>query len=1723
MWGSSMRMGPSAQSRLSFRRSFFVVLLLGLVTAGVGMCGLVISRAIADAAVKPADSPPAAGEEKADDSASSPKDSGSIASPALLSPPREVLRVLEQAHSLIVAERYSEAIQRLQGVLLAPDDYFLPTAGEQTATRSLKSEAERLLLELPESAKRLFLLRYEPQAQALLEEAVARGDVSRLLDVWTNYPLTEAGVRAGYLAAIWFLQHAQIDEAARILERLILRADRQVPWQVSAWLLLAGCYVAQGKPEKAELLLRELRAKWPGHQLQVGQSAIRWFSDEESPVDWLRRYFAGLLPPDSASGRVGVRQLIPGVTSRHDVDSGTQAPLLFTVWGARLADYPEFEELLRTAENYERAVGRPRIPATRPLLVGDVVICRSLRNVVAFHAHTGKRLWETPAETFWENFLTSSAGVNPDTLPVLEYTLRMRTWQDATAGSFSSDGTRVYVLERLGLPSAAIDAGMMIVPRVVSRAQRTPENNILAAYDLGSGRRLWQFPDSSTAGGNVGEQVFFLGAPLPVAGSLFVLAYCEGEVRLCELEATTGKLRWQLPLAAVEEPISENWLLRTAGLSPGYHAGIVVCPTGAGSLVAVDVLARRLLWGLSYRETGSTGRMGRLRFLHPALRGGPDGGEFPLGNTVIIAEGCVVTAPSDGEHILCVELTTGRVLKRIARADTVYLAGVYRGQVILVESRAIRLVRVRSDGVAAGRQVRGEEAATTVHTSRGSDEARGISVAANSFAQADLSADAQLLFVNTTTYCHDEATPQEVDDLDTPRLRQDRDKPKGQIGVWGVAVAQPQVAQVNARGGETELRESPARDENPFGQAAAGGAERRLPFPSDGVVAGVGYRNGSTYFVPLTSGEILEIDLDQLAVIRTHRPVREVILGNLVACGGRVVSQSACRVELFYDAELLRAEVAARQARNPSDPQAVFLQTQLLLHEGKYLEALARLEELWRRSPTREVRQWLQEAYLATLRTDFESLSRRLPEFEGIFEDPSDKAQLLQLVALGLEGQQEWHGAWQAYRQLIELDWENPGGLKPEPTWQIRASLWLQQRVKHLWARVPEELRTEIREFASKLLPRDVGRAAGGTSPAGAAALAAREKWLGYFYYLPEGQEVALQHAQELAAAGSLLAAEYWWNRLRAEAAPTVARQATAALARLYIEHERLCALAQLVNELSADTTSGSEAEKSLPQEVLEHPQVQRWLVRPPDWPAGVKVRQESQQRIASARPRHAISSVVPRTGQRGVNTQVFLYSGRPTLAGFNSWGIREWEFPLNEQMEISSFTFFRGVSVALNLGHLAVVKGQQQALALNTLSVGPQGRATMVWGFDLPTMEPMARGGKPSAASREPGAEALAAARANLWMISTGTYEELNSQLILVAGKWIGLQYRNQLAVVDPTSGEKLWVRRDFPPGAAVDADAEFVYIFSRERPEVIILEGESGRLVGKHSVPGGVVWDAAEGDLGSTYRMYTQPVIVNGRLLCREPIPTGGQTPLFRLYLWDIHQSKRVWESPPLPAEAAFTVASREFLAIWQPDDQLRIYRLSDGSLLAEGALPCGPVQNARLTIRLFVNNWQILVVGIKSWSNAPRFSQQVIAGVEAWEIPYGALWAIDHQGRPMWSKPVTLRDHTLPRDLPADIPILVLPRMGSGGQSGPEVTLVLLDRRTGTQVAELRPRSPGPFMEVEADPRQQAVLIKFQRSTYFVNFVDPSEVEGSQQQDASGSAGPSLIDLLRRAIGK
>ena len=93
---------------------------------------------------------------------------------------------------------------------------------------------------------------------------------------------------------------------------------------------------------------------------------------------------------------------------------------------------------------------------------------------------------------------------------------------------------------------------------------------------------------------------FFLGAPLAIDNTLYVMAEIRSALYLVALDPATGQVQWQQQLLGLEQSIGRSTRPADERVSHHLTPAASVCPTGAGTIVAIDVVKREFAWVYGY-------------------------------------------------------------------------------------------------------------------------------------------------------------------------------------------------------------------------------------------------------------------------------------------------------------------------------------------------------------------------------------------------------------------------------------------------------------------------------------------------------------------------------------------------------------------------------------------------------------------------------------------------------------------------------------------------------------------------------------------------------------------------------------------------------------------------------------------------------------------------------------------------------------------------------------------------------------------------------------------------------------------------------------------------------------------------------------------------------------------------------------------------------------------
>jgi outer membrane protein assembly factor BamB len=608
-------------------------------------------------------------------------------------------RKLKAARDYARQEAWAEAVGVVQALLDGPDAFVsLETdAAKKDAGRwtSLHAEADRLIGGLPAPGRAFYELLQGGAAKTLLARAQERADPHLLAEVARRYLHTTAGVEATRRLGVYHLDRGRAALAALYFERLLNLpdADRLTP---TALFTAAVAFQRAGDQGRADRTWKTLAGRAP-NGVPIGGNSVR-LAELRTWLDQDRRR----LPP----AHVAVEwPLFRGDAARSA--PGVGGDLVPQVkWQQAMIQEAATRTWVEEAVRRQGKQGEPVLPAFSPIVANGKVVYRSYRGIHAVDAQTGKQLWES----WWQGGL--------DTLgQELRYFPYIESWVNAhiqhqpeilfgnsVVGTLSTDGERVYAVEDLAVPpyqNTYVQRGRPVAAVEYAFGPGLTEavrHSRLTALDLKTGKLLWERGEPATQRKKDNlYPSYFLGPPLPAGGRLYGLMEKDQELRLACFEATTGRLVWAMPLGLAPSRLLTDPGRHLQAAPLAYAEGILVCPTNAGFLLALDPVSRSFLWAYSYREAVPVQEFD----FAPWGRGGRRGMPTPMppprmhpswaASAPVVASGKVVFTAPDGPSIHCLSLRDGSLQWKVRQTEgDLHLAGVSQGKVVVVGKKACR-------------------------------------------------------------------------------------------------------------------------------------------------------------------------------------------------------------------------------------------------------------------------------------------------------------------------------------------------------------------------------------------------------------------------------------------------------------------------------------------------------------------------------------------------------------------------------------------------------------------------------------------------------------------------------------------------------------------------------------------------------------------------------------------------------------------------------------------------------------------------------------------------------------------------------------------------------------------------------------------------------------------------------------------------------------------------
>lgn len=557
-----------------------------------------------------------------------PSDGSAQAEPSVfLMTDRGRERLLDRAQRLAADERWSDAAAACDEILADDRDAFIDSVTGRASAGSLRTQASSMVASFPRPGREAYQLLFRARAEKRLAEAIATDDHEGIVAVARRWFGTPAGRQAAMITAIEAIEGGQPLAAATWLDRVAASEGG-----------------AEFEPS-----------------LSAMQSLVQKHADDRPAAD------------ENPSGQDWLQAR--GSPARNTIVQASK-PLLVPRYRVPLVRHPDEAKRLERQRQAAADAGGPLIPAGTVLAAGEFLVVHTPLGILAVNFETGKRIWLESAV----------AAPEPDEGVGDARGFSDRIFDDATSGTLASDGRLVFAVETP--PEALVATEPMIGGFGFGRGGDRPTSwsggNTLSAYSIATGTVQWRLPEHAPVdeGDDAESTVWFLGAPLVAESDIYILAEQGGEVRL-ECRATEdGRVRWQQPLVSYDEnetimnPQARGRML--AGLTPALADGVLVCPLGAGCVVAFDTTTRSLLWAHHYARA-------------PAAEDGQGRGVVrPLGEPCpVTADGLVLLSPYDGTGLMCLRLRDGTPTWPAPKRGRLRLAGVVANRAIVVGDASV--------------------------------------------------------------------------------------------------------------------------------------------------------------------------------------------------------------------------------------------------------------------------------------------------------------------------------------------------------------------------------------------------------------------------------------------------------------------------------------------------------------------------------------------------------------------------------------------------------------------------------------------------------------------------------------------------------------------------------------------------------------------------------------------------------------------------------------------------------------------------------------------------------------------------------------------------------------------------------------------------------------------------------------------------------------------------
>ncbi len=837
-----------------------------------------------------------------------------------------------------------------------------------------------------------------------------------------------------------------------------------------------------------------------------------------------------------------------------------------------------------------------------------------------------------------------------------------------------------------------------------------------------------------------------------------------------------------------------------------------------------------------------------------------------------------------------------------------------------------------------------------------------------------------------------------------------------------------------------------------------------LQLPNGSVPSGRGFISQDFYFLPVSTGEVLKIDLRDGLVKARSRSSNGSIPGNLICYRGNVLSMSVDRLEKYAQADLLKAQAEELLAKNPADWRGLSWRGEIALDEGRLDAAIADLRQASQtlaKLPANDVdlaaageisngifrtRGMLFSALKQHIALDYKQHRALLPELESLIGNDDDRAGWLRLVATGSQQEGKFTEALEQYLALSDLKSSSTELEDIDLQYQVRREAWIQSRLQELWTNLNASERGEWDEHLAERWKMV-------TALPPKAATPAVRRYVSLFGFHPSAN-AARERLLALLGSEAPLESEALLRHLEQTGEAELQRRSLARLASLYQASERDQAAAKYYtllrdkygDEICLEGQTGRQWYDSVPGNT----DVGQILRGKTAWPQGaveeVKSPTRSNPNENNNQPQFANIEITGAAGGPLEGHQLLFDQNNSMLLLRDGNGRTEIRINLQNHWQFNVTA--PGVTATAH-DHLLLLNLGWRMVAFDLLSMSKKSNSsqlTQLWTYDFADHNIL------MTQQNHHGAISQQDSKNNWGIWRRRLVNQMNNQLFGSAAfsgtRGIAVVRQREVSLLDPATGLPIWSRRGMPEDTEILADEQHLVLVPRNGQEPVILRAADGSLVQvKHSLPARDVTLAAQG----TKLIFTENAGEKTRLGFCDAV-TGKRTIL--------------GEYPLSQRNGAKADVIDNAIAVVSPGEKVEtakfeIFDLADGRRTLNTVFPhVGGIQEIRVQrmpeqYLLFVNT------GSRGRGN-PRmiFQAAFHDGTPLHNLWTGTLHAFDCEtGVALWPVGATLNQHALLTTQPMELPVLTFvraaqdPKRRNNGQQ--LLSVLCLDKRTGRMI--------------------------------------------------------------------